>query len=414
MLSEKQDEAFNMYLNKKNIFITGQGGTGKSFFIKKVYDDAISKGININVTAMTGCAAILLDCKATTLHYWSGIGMGNLSIEDTIVKINKYKKRKNWLNCDILIIDEISMLSSEIFILLDGIGKNIRKNNNPFGGIQLIFSGDFHQLPPISFNKFCFEISLWKECFHNEILFTVNYRQSEDPNYKTILSEIRNEGLSEISKNLLKDCINKEYPQDIEPTIIVPVKKLSDQINELKNKNIKGKAVMYNMNYINKCSKMVENELIKQKKNILAEEKLILKVGTQVMCTINLDQEIGIINGSQGKVINFNSKNEPIVKFFHNDIIKTITPHNWVNDIYNDNGIRQIPLILSWSITIHKSQGITLEYATINIGTDIFECGQSYVALSRVKSLDGLYIKDIDFNRIKANKKVMEYYNNIS
>jgi len=128
------------------------------------------------------------------------------------------------------------------------------------------------------------------------------------------------------------------------------------------------------------------------------------------MCIINLDQENGIINGSQGKVINFNDKDEPIVKFFYNNIIKTISINNWLNDKYNDNGIKQIPLILSWSITIHKSQGITLEYANINIGQNVFECGQSYVALSRVKSLQGLYIKDIDFNKIRANKKVVNYY----
>lgn len=409
-MTDKQESAFNKYLEGENIFITGQGGTGKSYFIKKIYDDSIKNGKNINVTALTGCAALLLDCKATTIHHWSGIGMGNLNVDDSIYQINKYKKRKNWVNCDILIIDEISMLSGEIFELLDNIGKKIRKNKKPFGGIQLIFSGDFHQLPPVCYNKFCFETQLWSECFKYELLFTKNYRQNDDEDYKNILTEIRNESLSDKSKDLLLQCINKKKPDDIEPTILVPVKKLSDKINQEKNNNIKGKSKTYTFSYIKKCSKNIELELLKQKKSIIIEDVLDLKIGSQVMCIINLDQENGIINGSQGKVINFNDKDEPIVKFFYNNIIKTISVNNWLNDKFNDNGIKQIPLILSWSITIHKSQGITLEYANINIGQNVFECGQSYVALSRVKSLDGLYIKDIDFNKIRSNKKVINYY----
>lgn len=413
MLSNNQSVAFNKYLNKENIFITGQGGTGKSFFIKKIYEDAMKKGININVTALTGCAAILLDCKATTLHYWSGIGIGNLNLDKTICQIYKYKKKDTWLNCDILIIDEVSMLSSDLFELLDGIGKKIRRNNKPFGGIQLIFSGDFHQLPPFSYNKFCFEVPLWKECFNNEIIFTKNFRQSEDEDYKTILSEIRDECLSDKSKKLLLECIKKTPPKNINPTILYPIKRLSDLNNNKENNNLNTETRLYEMKYLKKPPKNIETELIKQKKNIMAEDSLELKIGSQVMCIINLDQENGIINGSQGMVIGFTENNEPVVKFIYKDTIKIVGHHTWYNDKYEEYGIVQIPLVLAWSITIHKSQGITLDYASINIGSDIFECGQSYVALSRVKGLKGLYIKAIDFNKIKTNKKVKEYYDNL-
>jgi len=132
------------------------------------------------------------------------------------------------------------------------------------------------------------------------------------------------------------------------------------------------------------------------------------------MCAVNLDQEQGIINGSQGKVIGFNSQNEPIVKFFYKNIIRTISLHKWMNETYDNNGILQLPLILSWAITIHKSQGISLECANINIGSNIFECGQSYVALSRVKSLEGLYIQGLDFTKIKSNPKVIDFYKSIN
>lgn len=412
-MSTNQTIAFNKYLNKENVFITGPGGTGKSFFIKKIYEDAIKKNIHINVTALTGCAAILLDCKATTLHYWSGIGMGNLNLDKTLSQIYKYKKKEAWLKCEILIVDEVSMLSSEIFELLDGIGKKIRKNKKPFGGIQLIFSGDFHQLPPISYTKFCFDIPLWKECFKNEIIFTHNFRQSEDDDYKNILSEIRNETLSDKSKKLLLECKDKIPPNNINPTILYPIKRLSDNNNNKENDNLNTETRIYKMDYLKNTPKNIETELLKQKKNLMAEETLILKIGSQVMCIVNLEQENGIINGSQGKVINFTENNEPIVRFIYKDIVKIISCHTWYNDKYEDYGLVQIPLILAWSITIHKSQGITLDYATINIGSDIFECGQSYVALSRVKGLKGLYIKAIDFNKIRTNKKVKEYYDNL-
>lgn len=414
MFSPSQEVAYEAYLKKENIFITGSGGTGKSYFIKCIYEDAIKKGYNINVTALTGCAAILLDCKATTLHYWSGIGLGNLNVEDTISQINKYKKKNVWLNCDILIVDEVSMLSSELFELLDNVGKKIRKNKKPFGGIQLIFSGDFHQLPPISYTKFCFEIPLWKECFKNEIMFKENFRQSGDEIYKEILSEIRNETLSDKNKEILLKCIQKPQPKDITPTLLFPIKRLSDLNNTKENNMLKGEPHLYQMTYTKKPPKNIEVELLKQKKNIMAEENIELKIGSQVMCIVNLDQENGIINGSQGKIISFTPNNEPIVKFVYKDIVRKIIPHIWSNDKYDTYGLVQIPLILAWSITIHKSQGITLDYATINIGSNIFECGQSYVALSRVKGLNGLYIKDIDFSKIKTNKKVKEYYDNFS
>lgn len=413
MFSNKQQEAYDCYLKKENLFITGQGGTGKSFFIKKIYEDALKKGLNISVTALTGCAALLLDCKATTLHYWAGIGLGNLNINDTISQIYKYKKKRAWLNCDILIVDEVSMLSSKLFELLDEVGKIIRKNKKPFGGIQLIFSGDFHQLPPISYTKFCFEVLLWKQCFKNEIIFTQNFRQSENEDYKNILCEIREERLSEKSKKLLLDCIHKKAPEDITPTILFPTKRLSDINNNKENKKLDEMSYLYEMKYIKKPPKNIEAELIKQKKNMMAEESIELKIGSQVMCIINLDNENGIINGSQGKVIQFTGHGELVVKFFYKNTIKIISRHTWYNEKYEDYGLIQIPLVLAWSITIHKSQGITLDYASVNIGTDIFECGQSYVALSRVKSLNGLYLKAIDFNKIKANKKVKEYYDNL-
>ena len=146
----------------------------------------------------------------------------------------------------------------------------------------------------------------------------------------------------------------------------------------------------------------------------LLHESITLKIGSQVMCIVNLDQDIGVVNGSQGIVIEFQHDNQmkyPIVQFKSCKMI--IKPHLWKNDKYENEGIYQIPLILSWAITIHKAQGISLDEAMINIGSSVFEYGQTYVALSRVRSEEGLYIKSLDISRIKANPKVIEFYKSI-
>ena len=144
MLNNKQKECYKKYIEGKNVFITGSGGTGKSYLIKKIYDNAIENKKKIYVTAMTGCAAVLLNCKACTLHSWSGIGIKTHDYEYTLRKIKKQKYYKdNWKKIDILVVDEVSMMSSEIFNLLHFLGQKLRCNNGWFGGIQLIFSGDF-------------------------------------------------------------------------------------------------------------------------------------------------------------------------------------------------------------------------------------------------------------------------------
>lgn len=410
--SVSQQKAFDKYLNGENVFITGPGGTGKSYFIQRVYENAKSRGLNVSVTAMTGCAALLLDCNAKTIHSWGSIGLGTDPIDVIIKRIVKYRKRDTWLKTDLLIVDEVSMLSCELFELLYRIAQDLRRSAKPFGNMQIIFSGDFHQLPPVTKDsKFCFESPFWNECFKNQIILRENFRQQGDTIYQKVLSEIREGNISEESKSILRECLTKTPNALISPTLLYPVKRLAEQVNLFENLSLEGEEKVFKMKYIEPPNKKVEEELIKQKKNLLVDEDIRLKIGSQVMCTINLDQENGIINGSQGKVIGFNSHHEPIVQFFYKNTIRSISQHKWLNDTYETNGIIQIPLILSWAITIHKSQGITLEYANINIGSNIFECGQSYVALSRVKSLEGLYIQGLDFTKIKSNPKVIRFYN---
>jgi len=405
MLSPSQQHAYDLFTQGKNIFISGQAGTGKSFIINMIYNYAKLHHKKINVTALTGCAALLLNMKATTIHSWGGIGIGG-EVSTLISNIRKYKKVDNWL-IDILVVDEVSMMSKSLFELLDTIGKKLRKNTKPFGGIQLVFCGDFYQLPPID-DSFCFESPIWNKTFDKTILFTKNYRQ-EDDGFQQVLNEVREGNISPEGCKLLLDCTKKEIGEGIKPTIIYPTKRLADQVNQFENLTLEGHSQTYK-SYKSNPIGHISLELDKQIKKGGIDETIILKIGSQVMCIVNLDQDIGVVNGSQGLVIDF-SEGLPIVQFKTSKMI--IKQHLWKNDKYENDGIYQVPLILSWAITIHKAQGISLDEAMINIGSSVFEYGQTYVALSRVRTKEGLYIKSLDVSRIKANPKVIEFYKSI-
>ena len=442
-LSREQQIAFDKYVEGHNIFITGPGGVGKSALIKKIYEHAIRRSKNINVTAMTGCAAVLLNCKAKTLHCWAGIGLANSSIEQLLKKIMKNKNSKiTWKTTDILVIDEISMLSLKLFETLNQIGKNIRNNQKPFGGIQLIFSGDFYQLPPIGNKdepdtiKFCFESNDWNSVFHRncQIQLTKIYRQT-DENYRNILNQIREGKIKRKTNDLLLEYVGRDLSANknliVEPTKLYPTKNRVEYINNMRMELLDTELREYELKYIydiemSKTEKMsrtnltpsdIKSELDYLSSNLLCDNLIKVKIGSQVMCIINIQTEHGgleICNGSQGIVTGFcEMTKNPIVKF-NNGKIMTMTRHIWTSEKIPGIGVSQIPLILAWALTIHKSQGATLDVAEIDVGSGIFECGQTYVALSRVKSLEGLYLKSFDVSKIKINKKVKDYYESLT
>lgn len=435
-LSFEQELAFNKYIQGNNIFITGPGGSGKSALIKHIYKHATQYERNIQVTAMTGCAAVLLNCKAKTLHSWAHIGLGNKLFEEITYKINKNKKaKKMWKNTDILVVDEVSMLSLKIFNLLNAIGKKIRQNCRPFGGIQIIFSGDFYQLPPVGSQedpdtmRFCFESNDWNTIFlrDNQIQLKTIYRQT-DNTYTKILNQIREGKIKRNTIEIIKEYINREKLEDTLVVKLYPIRSKVEQINKTEMEKLGTLPNIFRLKYetelemsnsdkarrlsMNKSDLVFELEYMAN--NIMCEKELTLKRGAQVMSTINIrddEDNLLVCNGSQGKIIAFDEENGyPVVKF-NNGYKKLMRPHIWKSEKIPGLGVSQIPLILSWALTIHKSQGVTLDNAEIDIGSNIFECGQSYVALSRLRSLDGLYLKSFDVNKIKINKKVKAYYN---
>ena len=432
--SKEQQESFDKYIQGENIFITGPGGTGKTALIRSIYAHAIAHQKNIQVCALTGCASILLECRAKTIHSWSGVGLCQGHTETIVKKVvsNRYKN-KPWKRVDVLVIDEISMMSMKLFDTLNQIGKLTRRNfKNPFGGIQIIFSGDFYQLPPIKTsedqdaNKFCFESEDWKTIFPPQscIQLVKVFRQN-DEKYISILNQIREGRLKRSSIDTLNGYINRSKPS-IQPTKLYPTRIQVDHINNQEMNNLLTEEYQFHIQKqydlpimdkrkptrISFTKEDVEKELKQIENSILCEETLKLKVGTHVMCIINTDVYIyPLCNGSQGIVRSF-IDGLPNVEFtqLNRTFQCVIRPHIWTSENIEGIGISQIPLIHSWALTIHKSQGMTLDIAEIDAGNGIFECGQTYVALSRIKSLDGLYLTSFNYEKIKINRKVKEFY----
>ena len=440
----EQNLAFEIFKNGENLFITGPGGTGKSMFIQKIVEYSKKNNKNIQVCAMTGCAAVLLECNAKTVHSWAGIGLANGDdIEEIASKVadNRYK-RGNWTSTDILVIDEVSMMSKKMFNLLELIARTCKRGIIPrlFGGMQVIFSGDFYQLPPVGDRDdeesclFCFESDNFDKVFENKIEFTKSFRQKDDILYSKILNQIRTGKITKSSVEKLKERINIKPPDEleIEPTRIYPTRLKVDYVNNNSLKNLPGENKIYKMEEIivpyyeltqaQKQLKIPENinyerEFSNLKNSINCPKEIKLKIGAQVMSIVNVDidnKEEPICNGSQGKIVDFNYVTGfPIVKFI-GGYTREIKPHTWICENNPTIVVKQIPIVPAWAMTTHKSQGTTLEVAEIDVGGDIFACGQTYVALSRVKNLNGLYLKSFEPSKIKINKRVKQFYEKLN
>jgi len=453
-LSPEQQYALDAFNSGENIFITGPGGTGKTKLISYFVKSADQRTCKIDVCALTGCAALLLNCRARTLHSWSGIRLAKGPRDKIIASILKNRRAfNNWKKAQILVIDEVSMMSEKIFELCDDIGRIVKKINKPFGGIQIVCTGDFYQLPPVGTlgepdtERFCFESERWYHIFkpENHILLNTMFRQ-KDPKYREILLQVRQGELTEENAEILKRRVKLEYDAEKHGgcvlTKLFPIRARAEYINQLMYSKIEQSEKIYLCNKKSTCTTYAEsgtpistadilkcNSLTEKEKethleqlltNSPAVEILALKIGTAVMCLNNLDLEAGICNGSQGVIINFSSSPtntslgelSPVVRF-SNGCVRLIERHVWQSDEYPSLCISQYPLCLAWALTIHKIQGATMAMAEMDLGSAIFEYGQTYVALSRIQTLDGLYLSAFHPQRIKANPKVRAFYDAI-
>jgi ATP-dependent exoDNAse (exonuclease V) alpha subunit len=407
-------EAFE-YLKKYNIFLTGPPGSGKSYLITSFIKWLNEHDIKVGITASTGIAAKIIN--GTTIHSWAGVGLAQNSKEKLLedVKDKKHKKR-NWKITQVLIIDEISMISEELWDILDYIGRNIRQIDKPFGGIQILAVGDFYQLPPVKGRMIIDQSEKLESYFDYGICLNQNYRSS-DFKLNQILMNVRDGvELSKEQNQLLKSKVNKiniKYP------ILVSLRDTARDYNNNKLNEIVDQEQKYvcDIYCVNKKTneQILGNKYDNLKKATFAEctmeKELILKPGVPVIYLIN-DSETGLVNGSIGTVKEFRNGN-PVVQF---DFIKVeIFKHKFIKEFDGFDGcinvvVEQYPLLLAYALTIHRAQGQTLSQGTLLLDKTVWEDGQAYVALSRLQSLDNLTLLKYDPKVFKVSPKVKEFY----
>lgn len=416
VLRAKQREAINLVSSGKNIFLTGAAGTGKSKVVEIIRRD-IGALRNVAVTATTGVSALNID--GTTIHRYLGINLGNDTLEvltDMILK-SPYKARA-WRRVDILIIDEISMLDPELFDKLETIARIVRKNDKPFGGIQLVLVGDFLQLPVVGTDKFCFEAESWNACIKDIVNLTEIVRQ-DNQEFQDLLGAVR------INKLLPKHIatlrsrlhVQLENTFGIRPTVLYSTNASVDYINkkELDLLADQGEEFYrYELDLVfHKSVRDREATSARFLKNLQAPQELELCVGAQVMllCNDYLENH-RVANGSRGVIKEF-MEDKPVVTFLNGAQI-IIEYHEWS---MKEDGIVtvkafQIPLRAAYAATCHKLQSVTVDLVEIDLG-NVFAYGQGYSALSRVRTLEGLRLLSFEPKKIKAHPRAIEYYNSL-
>ena len=404
-MNDKQIEALDIVKNNRNLFLTGSAGTGKSFTIKEIVRYLDSNNIIYGLTALTGCAAVLINGQ--TIHSFLGLGISR-DLNTIIKNLEKFKKQLIIIkNLQTLIIDEISMMDNQLFELINNLLKYIKKYDMAFGGIQVILVGDFHQLPPVE-NDYCFASPIWKELRLSSVILTEIIRQKDDDDLKTILEEIRNENISEKSMEILKNLVitDKYYKDDeIKPTRLYPINTNVDKINAYEYKKLLKKNSNEEVLYKAKAN---SKEFIKDMDKL----DIKLTLNAQIMVIRNLSIENKLVNGTRGIVVEM--KELSVIIRDNDDRLHEISYHTDMNMNGKKNiGIAFIPLKLAYAISIHKSQGASIDNLEIDLGDDIFITGQLYTAISRATNIKNLKLLNFSKSSLMKNKKIKNFYKNL-
>jgi ATP-dependent DNA helicase PIF1 len=396
-----QDRALDILKTGANVFLTGEPGAGKTFVINKYVAWLEAAGLNVAVTASTGIAATHIG--GMTIHSWSGVGIKDfLSPQDLETISGKERIVKRAKAAQVLVIDEISMLDGKILDMVDQVLRTVRQSEESFGGIQIVCIGDFFQLPPVTrrgdMMRYAFECNAWLNMKPLVCYITEQYRQ-DDEMLLGLLGSIRRNEIEEEHYTLLNEQTEITYEQ-IEPTRLYTHNEDVDAVNSAKLAELPAMAHKFQME--GKGSKPRIEGLAK---NCLSPEMLILKEDAMVMCTKN-NFEQGYVNGTLARVIRFDEGFPVIETLEGKEILMKTTTWELAEDGKILASIEQLPLRLAWAITVHKSQGMSLDAAEIDL-SKAFVYGQGYVALSRVRSLEGLKVLGMHPNALQVDPKVV-------
>lgn len=399
-----QNEALTIMMQGENVFLTGAAGSGKTYVLNQFIKWAKGEDKEVAVTASTGIAATHM--SGMTVHSWSGIGIKNHLSKTDLEKMQKNTQlRLRYLRTDVLIIDEVSMISAEILDLLDQAARYIRKSDWSFGGMQVILCGDFFQLPPISRDKevrFAFESQAWQSAEPRVCYLEEQHRQ-EDNTLLNLLTAMRGNQVGSGYVDLLKARTDVVLDDLYRPTELFTHNVDVDALNQKRLDQMDGKSKSFHMEATGK-----KKFITAIKKGCLAPEEFQMKVGAVVMFVKNNFAQ-KYVNGTIGEIVEITKEGYPIVQTRDGREI-VVRPESWSikdgDDVLAE--VMQLPLRLAWGITIHKSQGMSLDSAIIDL-RKCFLPGMGYVALSRVKTLEGLSLKGFNQMSLQVDPKILAF-----
>jgi len=400
-----QSDALTLLKTGQNIFLTGAAGSGKTYVLNAYREYLREYAVGVAVTASTGIAATHIG--GMTIHSWSGLGIkSDLTEYDIDNLTTRQYLYKRYEATKVLIIDEVSMLHHFRFDLLDKLARAMKRNDKPFGGMQVVLCGDFFQLPPVSRpgepeGHFAYHSKIWSEMGLKICYLEEQHRQNDDA-FSRILKAIRDNDMDDDIFEDLKARFNAEVPAGVLPTRLSTHNVDVDKVNATELAKVVGDQKSYLMTTRGKGA--IVEALIK---SCLAPAELVLRVGARVMFVKN-NFDKGYVNGTLGEISAFSGNGYPEVLLLSGKKI-IAEPMNWM--VEEDGKIKaevsQVPLRLAWAITVHKSQGMSLDAAEIDLSKS-FAPGMGYVALSRVRTLAGLRLIGFNNRALAIHPEVLE------
>lgn len=430
------------------LLVTGKGGVGKTRWVRALKKRMRRAGLVCAVTAASGIAATHIG--GTTFHSWAGLGLFKDDVDTCVSKLGHKRMAQalaRWTNTDVLVIDEVSMF--DYLAKLDGVAQAVRGSHCPFGGMCVVFVGDFGQLPPVvdaaeslarsqlsgpaATRRFCFEEPLWRDHVL-QVKLPKGYRQQSDPVFTAILDRVRTGDTTEADhqffENRVRHCRAKRSvpsgtPSDADRPKIEPTKLYA------RNRDVDAE----NARMLDKVCEPALQRTFAAKQGVhgspspaqrkgfaawldnmakgLTKPSVTVGVGAQVMLTANVRVRDSLANGSRGVVTGYSKAGFPVVAFL-TGAEEEIVPHTWTSDEGKARAdYTQVPLKLAWALTVHKAQGMTLDLAELSLGWDTVEDGQAYVALSRLRSSDGLHLKEYKREAIRTDARIKALYERI-